>query len=139
MGGGTPAGLMCSRWAESCLGMRWPGNFPHSTPHTSGLASPGGCPWVIVWKLVKSGRMVNCVQTSCGLIRPDVASLGVGKKGLTSASFGSFYLTSMEQYLGPLSGVKLQALAVFRIFSALEFDCRNLLTRFCPSIRVDKH
>ena len=31
---------LSSRWADSCLGMRWPGKFPHSTPHASGLTSP---------------------------------------------------------------------------------------------------
>ena len=34
------SGGLSSRWADFCLGMRWPGNFPHSTPHTSGLTSP---------------------------------------------------------------------------------------------------
>ena len=38
----------------------------------------------------EAGRSSLCRHTegaSCGLIRPDVASLGVGKKGLTSASY----------------------------------------------------
>ena len=53
------------------------------------------------------------MTVSVGSNGPMLAAQGMGKKGLTSASFGLFYLTSMEQYLGPLSGVKLRTLAVF--------------------------
>ena len=57
------------------------------------------------------------LKDNVGSNGPMLATQGMGKKGLTSAFFGSFYLTSMEQYLGPLSGVKLQAFSSFPVYS----------------------